>query len=88
MHSEHDMLLITVEDDGPGQHKTAYAELLQRGARADESKGGHGLGLAIVNDLVSAYDGQIELSRSTTLHGFKVSISMPCMLSASVKASD
>ena len=88
MHCEHDMLLITVEDDGPGQHETAYAALLQRGARADESKGGHGLGLAIVNDLVSAYNGQIELSRSTTLHGFKVSISMPCMLSASVKVSD
>ncbi|MDQ7000580.1 MAG: ATP-binding protein [Mariprofundus sp.] len=88
MHSEQNMLLISVEDDGPGQQEAVHADLLHRGSRADESKDGHGLGLAIVNDLVSAYNGRIELSRSTALHGFKVSISMPCMRSASVKVRD
>ncbi len=74
---QHKSLSIIIEDDGPGVDESAYQSLLKRGARADESKPGHGLGFSIVHEIVSAYDGTITLSRSPGLHGLQVNISLP-----------
>jgi len=68
---------ISVEDDGPGLAEDQVDVLLQRGIRADERQPGHGLGLAIVNEMVQAYDGHIAISRSESLHGLQVSIHIP-----------
>jgi len=68
---------ISVEDDGPGLADNQVDVLLQRGIRADERQPGHGLGLAIVNEMVQAYDGHIAISRSASLHGLQVSITIP-----------
>lgn len=57
-------LWMTVDDDGPGIDSAHWAQLLQRGVRGDERVEGHGLGLAIVLELVSAYGGDISLSKS------------------------
>ena len=65
---------ICIEDDGPGIEAEEYEHLLFRGTRADESQPGHGLGLSIVSEMVAAYEGNIELSRSSDLYGLKVSI--------------
>lgn len=55
---------MCVEDDGPGIEPSRWSELLQRGVRGDERVEGHGLGLAIVLELVSAYGGEISISKS------------------------
>jgi signal transduction histidine kinase len=44
-----------------------------RGARLDETGGGHGLGLAIARDLAEATGAEISLSRSE-LGGLEVTI--------------
>jgi len=68
---------ISIEDDGSGIDEGSQEELLYRGVRADESRPGHGLGLSIVSEMVQAYDGSIELSRSAGLGGLKVQIVLP-----------
>ncbi len=70
-------LLIAIEDDGPGLKPDQFEQLLTRGRRADENQAGHGLGLSIVNEMVQAYEGQINICRSASLHGLQVSITIP-----------
>ncbi len=69
-------LRLVVEDDGPGLPPDRRSEVLQRGARLDESAPGSGLGLSIVDELVRAYAGHIELGESS-YGGLKVSIDLP-----------
>ena len=54
-------LEIRVEDDGPGIGAAAAGQLMERGFRADEKAPGHGLGLAVVREICSAYDGTLEI---------------------------
>nr|WP_225908151.1 sensor histidine kinase [Hyphomonas sediminis] len=61
---------LVVEDDGPGLGSADRALVVLRGQRADERSGGHGLGLAIANDLAEATDGKLELGTSS-LGGLK-----------------
>ncbi len=67
-------LEIVVEDDGEGLEDDAIEIMTQRGRRLDESIDGHGLGLAIVNDVVELYAGRIRFDRSPELHGLRVSV--------------
>ncbi|MFZ0788783.1 MAG: ATP-binding protein [Chromatiaceae bacterium] len=53
-------LEIRVEDDGPGIGAAA-GQLMERGFRADEKAPGHGLGLAVVREICSAYGGTLEI---------------------------
>lgn len=69
-------LRIYIEDDGPGSEKAG--ELLQsRGQRLDEQRSGDGLGLAICQEIVAAYDGHMVLERSPSLGGMRVYIELP-----------
>lgn len=70
-------LWLRVEDDGPGCAPEQLAALQQRGARLDESRTGHGLGLAIAGDIVSQYGGTLHLGRSEELGGFLAELSLP-----------
>ena len=56
-------LILRFDDDGPGIAEDAAQRVLERGARADQSRAGQGIGLAVVHDIVAAYDGQIEIAR-------------------------
>jgi two-component system, OmpR family, sensor histidine kinase PhoQ len=59
-------LELRVRDDGPGIPSDQIERLMQRGIRLDESVEGHGIGLAIVRDMVEgAYRGQLSLTSST-----------------------
>ncbi|MFT3790331.1 MAG: ATP-binding protein [Rudaea sp.] len=62
-------LLLIVEDDGPGIPEDKVEHLLQRGVRGDERVQGHGIGLAIVQDLLRAYRGILTVSKSENLGG-------------------
>jgi len=69
-------LTLTVEDDGPGLPAERRAEVIQRGARLDETAPGSGLGLSIVDELARAYGGSLRLAESE-LGGLKVELVLP-----------
>jgi signal transduction histidine kinase len=70
-------LNLRVEDDGPGCPPERLDLLTQRGVRIDESYGGHGLGLAIVADILEHYEGCLHLGRSPDLGGFLAQVEIP-----------
>jgi signal transduction histidine kinase len=57
-----DVKQIIVTDDGPGVDKDDLSNLGQRGRRLDEQTPGHGLGLAIVREIVARYSGKIRFA--------------------------
>ena len=67
-------LHINVQDDGPGFTDTQA--VLQLHVRMDEKVPGHGVGLAVVNDLVASHEGTLELKVSAW-GGGQVDISLP-----------
>jgi two-component system sensor histidine kinase PhoQ len=67
-------LEIVVEDDGPGIAPEDVERLLQRGVRGDERVQGHGIGLSIVQDLLKAYRGRLEVTRSQSLGGARFTV--------------
>jgi two-component system sensor histidine kinase PhoQ len=67
---------MCVEDDGDGVEESQWERLLQRGARGDERVEGHGLGLAIVMELVTAYGGQVSIGHSE-LGGASITVEIP-----------
>jgi two-component system sensor histidine kinase PhoQ len=69
-------LWLRVEDDGPGIRESQWVQLLQRGSRGDEQVEGHGLGLAIVMELVTAYGGKVGIDHSE-LGGAMVFVDIP-----------
>jgi signal transduction histidine kinase len=70
------LLSLAVEDDGPGLAAKDRDEVLQRGARLDETAPGSGLGLSIVDELARAYGGAVALGDST-LGGLRVTMTLP-----------
>ena len=75
------MLRLTVGDDGPGLPDQATALDVARGHRLDEAVAGTGFGLAIVKDLVEAYDGALSFGRSP-LGGLEVRVSVKALAPA------
>jgi two-component system, OmpR family, sensor histidine kinase PhoQ len=67
-------LKIRVDDDGAGFSDTQ--SILQIHVRLDERVPGHGVGLAVVNDLVGSHQGELTLSRAD-LGGARVEIDLP-----------
>lgn len=69
-------LWLRVEDDGPGIEASQAQRLIQRGVRGDERAEGHGLGLAIVLELVTAYGGEVSIDGSE-LGGAMITTKIP-----------
>ncbi len=67
-------LALRVDDDGPGFSDTESVRQLH--VRADEQVPGHGVGLAVVNDLVASHGGELKLSGSDW-GGARVDIVLP-----------
>jgi two-component system sensor histidine kinase PhoQ len=55
-------LQFRVEDDGPGFAESQTG--LGRRVRLDEQVPGHGIGLAVVKDLVASHQGELSIARS------------------------
>ena len=73
---EDGIVVLTVDDNGPGLAPSMRDRVLQRGVRADEAAPGSGLGLAIVRDLAELYQGGISLEDSP-LGGLRARLRLP-----------
>src|SRR5690554_3896265 len=67
---------IIITDDGAGVADAEVMHLGQRGWRLDEQIPGHGLGLAIVCDIVTQYNGNVSFLTGSA-GGLKVLIEIP-----------
>ncbi len=65
-HNQDNDLIIQVKDDGPGIDPNQIARILERGIRADQSTPGHGIGLAIVRDIMQVYEGALSIENNPT----------------------
>jgi two-component system, OmpR family, sensor histidine kinase PhoQ len=70
------ILELRVEDDGQGLDPTRASEAMGRGSRLDESRPGQGIGLAVANELVTAYGGAIDVETSP-LGGTAIIVTLP-----------
>ncbi len=68
-------LRITIADDGDGVDPDQAELILARGV-TDDAGNGHGIGLALVQDIVALYDGQIDIARGPE-GGLLIEISFP-----------
>lgn len=69
-------LQLLIEDDGAGIPLSQWEKLLQRGKRADETVAGQGIGLAVANEIVTLYGGQLQ-AETSDLGGLKLLVSFP-----------
>ena len=70
---------LTISDDGPGVEADQRDLILKRGRRLDESMPGDGFGLAIVQELVELYGGEVALAAQEP-SGLRVSITLPAAI--------
>lgn len=70
-------VLLQIEDDGSGIAPEKLTEILKRGVRADEKIQGHGIGMAVVNELVELLEGRLAGERSEALGGMKWRVYLP-----------
>ena len=70
-------VLLSVEDDGPGIDPSLLEQITQRGQRADQYDSGHGIGLAMVADIVASMKGKMALQQSH-LGGARFDVTLPC----------
>ncbi|KGJ91477.1 ATP-binding region ATPase domain protein [Colwellia psychrerythraea] len=68
-------LIMCIEDDGIGIKQQQITQILERGVRADTYEAGHGVGLAIVRDLMASYQGEMHIGTSAALGGAKFTLS-------------
>jgi two-component system sensor histidine kinase PhoQ len=69
-------LTITVQDDGPGFSLKSVQQITERGVRADEQVPGQGIGLAVVQNIVRSYDGELRTGKSA-LGGALIGLDFP-----------
>jgi len=74
--NQHDGLTLCIEDDGPGVPEHQRQRLYERGTRLDTYHEGHGVGLAIVAELVQSYSGKLEVDDSE-LGGARFNVQFP-----------
>jgi signal transduction histidine kinase len=67
---------ITIDDDGPGCPEPALQAMLARGSRLDERTDGHGLGLSIMREILTLYQGTFQFERAP-LGGLRVVLALP-----------
>jgi signal transduction histidine kinase len=75
--TDRDGARLEIVDDGAGVSEDQLALLGERGRRLDESRPGHGLGLAIARQIVARCGGQLGLERSGDTGGMLVRLRLP-----------
>ena len=84
---QENMVVVSVEDDGPGISPADRARAVEPFVRLDEARNqdsgsGVGLGLAIVNEAARAHGGTLELDQSPDLGGLRATLRLPLPYSA------
>ena len=69
-------LTLSVEDDGPGISPDVAQEVRRRGVSIGGAESGHGIGLAIVDDIIRIYGGTLEVITGT-LGGALMKVHLP-----------
>jgi two-component system sensor histidine kinase PhoQ len=69
-------VLVHIDDDGPGLSELARVEVLTRGKRLDTIQPGHGIGLAMVNDILASYRVELQIGNGP-LGGARFSMALP-----------
>ena len=67
---------LIIDDDGAGLDEDQRELILQRGSRLDQSQEGQGIGLAVVRDIVEAYELELGFEASP-LGGLRVRLRFP-----------
>ncbi len=73
---ESDRAVLEIDDDGAGLDADQRELILQRGSRLDQSQEGQGIGLAVVQEIVDAYELELEFGESP-LGGLRVRLYFP-----------
>ena len=71
--------VLLFEDDGEGIPEEVGERVLNRGVRVDTAMQGQGIGLAVVQDIVAGYQGNVSVGRSEVLGGASICIEIPCV---------
>lgn len=69
-------MVLIIDDDGPGIEASMRDQVLNRGTRADEIQPGQGIGLAMVQELLTAYGGELFIGESD-LGGASIRMELP-----------
>lgn len=69
--------LLQIEDDGPGIPVDHLNDILKRGVRADQNTDGHGIGMAVVNEIIDLLGGQLLGDKSQSLGGMRWQVYLP-----------
>ncbi|CCE24090.1 ATP-binding protein [Methylotuvimicrobium alcaliphilum] len=69
--------LLQIEDDGPGIPIDHLNDILKRGVRADQNTDGHGIGMAVVNEIIDLLGGQLLGDKSQSLGGMRWRVYLP-----------
>jgi len=72
--SDDDQLLITVADSGPGMDPDTFEKATQRGYSTKADTSGHGLGLALVAQVVNKHGGTLH---ADVTYGSVVTVTVP-----------
>ena len=70
------MVILTIDDDGPGFPDGSQDKLLKRGERADTRIEGQGIGLSITRELIEGYGGSLAVSNNSD-GGAKITVTLP-----------
>lgn len=76
LQTEHGDLVLTVDDDGPGIPEAERTRVFEPFTRLDGDGSGHGLGLAIVQQIMLGHGGTARIEQST-LGGARVVLRWP-----------
>lgn len=69
-------LVVHVDDDGPGISEEQRQQVMTRGKRLDSIQPGHGIGLAMVTDILDSYDMTLTITQGP-LGGARFSAELP-----------
>lgn len=72
------LVILSIEDDGPGIPEKDRETVFTLGARLDESTAGFGLGLAVTRELVTHYGGRVWIETSP-LGGARARVELPAV---------